>query len=122
MGCSDWKIGVFQQTVVRGLLYPLLFFESLKVSLINMVGILMMSAKIKSFWYKSYVCQWGHQKHFIMWLKSYRKCEHVTKGWQLSHYYDRSYHNHRSYYKDLTTKTYFFLGAHGSSSIIWDWH
>ena len=22
MGCFDWKIGVFQQTVLRGLLYP----------------------------------------------------------------------------------------------------
>ena len=22
IGCFDWKIGVFQQTVVRGLLYP----------------------------------------------------------------------------------------------------
>ena len=24
MGCFDWKIGVFQQTVVKSLLYPLL--------------------------------------------------------------------------------------------------
>ena len=22
IGCFDWKIGVFQQTVVKGLLYP----------------------------------------------------------------------------------------------------
>ena len=62
MGCFNWKIGVFHQTVVKGLLCPELFFESLKFFLIIMIGILMMSAKlaatgllkIKAFWYKSY--------------------------------------------------------------------
>ena len=27
IGCFDWKIGVFQQTVLRGLLYPLCLFH-----------------------------------------------------------------------------------------------
>ena len=68
------------------------FFLSLKVLLINMVGILMMSAKlatigllkIKVFWYSLWrhnFCPWRHQKKFITWLKSYYKFGHVTKVW-----------------------------------------
>ena len=60
--------------------------------LINMVTILMMSAKmatsgllkIKIFWNKSYdaiSCQWWYQQDFITWFKLYCSCSHVTKVW-----------------------------------------
>ena len=94
-------------------------FECLKVVLINILAILMMSAKfatldllkLKGFWSKVYdVIKMFMTKISIMWLKLYCRCGHVTKIWKLYNFYESSYHS-LNFYKDLTRKNNIFEGC-----------
>ena len=81
----------------RVLVHKFYFFlgfpESLMISLINVVIILMMSEKMATpglpkitvFWNKGYerhnFCWWRYQQNFITWFKLYCRCLHLTKVW-----------------------------------------
>ena len=58
---------------------------------------------------------------FCQMLKLYCICCHVTNVWQLSHFYERSYHSLK-FHMDLTGKKLTLTGGLGTSSIIWDRH
>ena len=87
-----------------------------------MVTILMISAKmatlgllkIRIFWNKGYdiIISWRHPQIFITWFKFYYRCGHVTKVWQLYHFYEKSYHN-LDFIRIWLEKPFFFEG--------WSW-
>ena len=54
-----------------------------------------------------------HQQNFIRWLKLFCRFGHVTKVWQLKHFY---------FISIWTEKPLLLRGGPGLSSIIWDWH
>ena len=111
------------------------FFESLKVVLINMLAILIMSAKLaalgllkrKVFWNKVYnVIIFVHDvsnktlsRHLIyivnmvLWPPKFGNSSISIGEFIITK---------QQFYKDLTSKNNFLRGALGSSAIIWDWH
>ena len=108
------------------------FLEPLVIVLINMVTILMISAKISTpgllkirvFWNNDYdviISFDDVTKNFTTWFKLCYRCGHVTKVWYLQHFYEKSYHN-LNFIRIWPEKPLFLRGGLGSSLIIWDWH
>ena len=106
----------------------LAFLESLKVVLINMVEILMISAKlatlgllkIKVFWSKDYddiIFVHGITNNILS-----RDTNNIVNVvlWP-KHFYERGYHN-LNFIRIWPEKPVFLRGVLGSSSIIWDCH